>query len=69
MYLQLPAPESLPGFAEWAERKSIGVVTSCCLRDGKATIEVRDYISSLDVSVKEFAHAVRSHWGIENSCH
>jgi predicted transposase YbfD/YdcC len=21
------------------------------------------------VSVKKFAHAVRSHWGIENSCH
>ncbi len=25
--------------------------------------------SSLAVSVKRFAHAVRSHWGIENSCH
>ncbi len=34
-YLQLPAPESLPGFALWKGLKSIGVVTSCCLRDGK----------------------------------
>jgi predicted transposase YbfD/YdcC len=68
-YLQLPAPESLPGFAQWKGLKSIGVVTSCCLRDGKETIEVRYYISSLAVSVKKFAHAVRSHWGIENSCH
>jgi predicted transposase YbfD/YdcC len=68
-YLQLPAPESLPGFAPWAGLKSIGVVTSCCLREGEETIEVRYYISSLAVSVKEFAHAVRSHWGIENSCH
>jgi predicted transposase YbfD/YdcC len=49
--------------------KSIGVVTSRCLRDGKETIEVRYYISSLAVSVKKFAHAVRSHWGIENGCH
>src|SRR5436309_855461 len=58
-YLQLPAPESLPGFAQWKGLKSIGVVTSCCLRDGKETFEVRYYISSLTVSVKKFAHAVR----------
>jgi predicted transposase YbfD/YdcC len=68
-YLQLPAPADLPGLAQWKSLKSVGVVTSCCLRDGKETIEVRYYISSLAVSVKKFAHAVRSHWGIENSCH
>jgi predicted transposase YbfD/YdcC len=68
-YLQLPAPKNLPGFAQWKGLKSIGVVTSRCLRDGKETIEVRYYISSLAVSVKKFAHAVRSHWGIENGCH
>jgi predicted transposase YbfD/YdcC len=27
------------------------------------------YISSLVMGVKRFAHAIRSHWGIENSCH
>ena len=68
-YIQLPAPEDLPGFALWKELKSIGIVTSQCLRDGKETIEVRYYISSLGVGVKRFAHAVRSHWGIENGCH
>jgi predicted transposase YbfD/YdcC len=68
-YLQLPAPEDLPGFAQWKDLKSLGIVTSQCLRDGKESIEVRYYISSLAVSVKKFAHAVRSHWGIENSCH
>jgi predicted transposase YbfD/YdcC len=68
-YLQLPVPEELPGFAQWKGLKSVGLVTSSCLRDGKETIEVRYYISSLAVSVKKFAHAVRSHWGIENSCH
>jgi predicted transposase YbfD/YdcC len=68
-YLQLPAPEDLPGFDQWKALKSVGVVTSCCLRDGKETIEIRYYISSRAVSVKKFAHAVRSHWGIENSCH
>src|SRR3954463_1442603 len=68
-YLQLPAPEDLPGKAQWKELKSIGVVTSSCLREGKETVEVRYYISSLTVGVKRFAHAVHSHWGIENSCH
>jgi predicted transposase YbfD/YdcC len=68
-YLQLPAPENLPGFTLWKGLKSIGIVTSQCLRNGKETIEVRYYLSSLDLGVKLFAHAVRSHWGIENSCH
>ena len=36
-YLQLPAPKNLPGFMAWKGLKSIGVVTSCCLRDGKET--------------------------------
>ena len=68
-YLQLPAPKDLPGFAQWKGLKSIGIVTSQCLRDGKETIEVRYYISSLAMDVKRFAHAIRSHWAIENSCH
>jgi predicted transposase YbfD/YdcC len=68
-YLQLPAPEALPGFTLWEELKTIGVVTSCCLRDGKETIEVRYYLSSLGMDVKRFARAVRGHWSIENTCH
>jgi predicted transposase YbfD/YdcC len=69
IYLQLPAPEALPGFPLWKGLKSIGVVTSQCVRDGKTTVEVRYYISSLKVDVKPFARAVRGHWSIENSCH
>jgi predicted transposase YbfD/YdcC len=68
-YLQLPAPEGLPGFLLWKGLKSIGVVTSCRLRDGKEAIEVRYYLSSLGVDAKRFARAVRGHWGIENGCH
>ncbi len=67
--LQLPAPEELPGFTPWKGRKSIGLATSCCLRDGKETIEVRSDIRSLEVDVKRFARAVRGHWGLENGCH
>jgi predicted transposase YbfD/YdcC len=68
-YLQLPAPEKLPGFMLWKGLKSIGLVTSCCVRDGEETVEVRYYISSLAVEVKPFARSVRGHWGIENGCH
>jgi predicted transposase YbfD/YdcC len=68
-YLQLPAPERLPGSLQWKGLKSIGLATSHCLRDGKETVEVRYYISSLEVDARQFARAVRGHWSIENSCH
>jgi predicted transposase YbfD/YdcC len=68
-YIQMPVPEGLPGRGSWKGLKSIGVVVSECVRDGKETAEVRYYISSLGVGVKRFAHAVRSHWSIENTCH
>ncbi|HMB02229.1 MAG TPA: ISAs1 family transposase [Isosphaeraceae bacterium] len=68
-YLQLAAPETLPGFTLWKGLKSIGLTTSCTHRDGKETIEVRSFISSLGVDVKQFARAVRGHWSVENGCH
>jgi predicted transposase YbfD/YdcC len=68
-YLQLPAPEGLPGSPRWKGLKSIGLTTSCCVRDGKETVEVRYSISSLEVDVRQFARAVRGHWSIENTCH
>jgi predicted transposase YbfD/YdcC len=68
-YIQMPAPKSLPGFNNWKGLLSIGIAFLWSIRDGKETSEVRYFISSLPVKVKEFAHAVRSHWGIENSCH
>jgi len=68
-YLQLPAPEGLPGFQQWKGLKTIGLVTSHCLRGGKEAIEVRYYLSGLGMDVKRFARAVRGHWRIENGCH
>jgi predicted transposase YbfD/YdcC len=67
--MQMPVPKELRGLELWKGLKSIGTATLICVRDGKETIETRYFISSLAVSVKLFAHAVRSHWGIENSCH
>ena len=68
-YVQMPVPETLRGLELWQGLQSIGMATLVCVRDGKETTETRYYISSLPVGVKQFAHAIRSHWGIENSCH
>jgi predicted transposase YbfD/YdcC len=68
-YMQMPVPKDLEQRELWKGLKSIGTATLTCVRNGKETTETRYYISSLEVGVKRFAHAVRSHWGIENGCH
>jgi len=68
-YIQMPAPKTLPGFANWKGLLTIGVAMLYCVRDGKETAETRYFISSLAMGVKRFGRAVRSHWGIENGCH
>jgi len=68
-YIQMPAPTTLPGFGRWQGLLTIGVAMLHCIRDGKETADIRYYISSLSMGVKRFAHAVRAHWGIENTCH
>ena len=68
-YIQMPVPETLQQLELWKGLKSIGMATLVCTRNGQTTTETRYYISSLEVGVKLFAHAIRSHWGIENSCH
>ncbi len=62
-YTQMPVPKDLQGLELWNGLKSIGMATLVCVRDGKETIETRYYISSLEVGVKQFARAIRSHWG------
>jgi len=68
-YIQMPAPKTLPGFSRWKGLLTIGVAILHCIRDGKETADIRYFISSLPMGVKRFAHAVRAHWAIENTCH
>jgi predicted transposase YbfD/YdcC len=68
-YVQMPAPKNLPGFGRWKGLLTIGVAILTCVRDGKETGDIRYFLSSLDLGVKRFARAVRSHWSIENTCH
>jgi predicted transposase YbfD/YdcC len=68
-YIQMPVPADLPGQERWSGLMTIGVAMLTSAREGKETSETRYFISSLPMGVKLFAHAVRSHWAIENSCH
>ena len=44
-------------------------MVSVVQREGKETVNVRYFISSLKPNAKLLAKAVRGHWGIENSQH
>lgn len=69
-YYHAPIPKAMRSlFADWAGAKSIGQAINIVTRDGKESSEVRYFISSLDVGVKNFAQAVRGHWAIENKLH
>ncbi|MCF7970164.1 MAG: ISAs1 family transposase, partial [Methylococcaceae bacterium] len=40
-----------------------------CHEGDKVTLEQRYFINSISAEAKPFAHAVRSHWAIENKLH
>ncbi len=69
-YYITAVPDTVLAVAKgFPELKSVGEVVTVTLRGEKKTTEVRQYISSLPPRVKQFASAVRGHWGIENSLH
>jgi predicted transposase YbfD/YdcC len=68
-YYQIAAPDCLHGRSEWKGLKTIGAAVRVYEENGVEKSDVRYYISSLRRNGKQFAHAVRSHWGIENSLH
>jgi len=68
-YYVCPVPKDLPDRARWPGVKAIGVAISSVDRDGKNCCETRYYILSRKMPAREFAGAVRGHWGIENRLH
>lgn len=60
--------DTLPKPERWAGLASIGMVESTRHCGDSISTEQRYFINSID-TVKEFKHAVRGHWGIENSLH
>lgn len=69
IYYQLPVPDTLTSKHMWKGMRTIGVVVRMSECGDKFTTDVRYYVSSLKLGVKQFAASVRGHWGIENTLH
>lgn len=68
-YYQIAAPSYLHGRSEWKGLKTIGAAVRVYEEKGVEKRDTRYFISSLRRNGRQFANAVRSHWGIENSLH
>ena len=68
-YYQMTAPSYLHGRSEWKGLKTIGAAVRVYEENGVEKRDTRYFISSLRRNGRQFATAVRRHWGIENSLH
>lgn len=53
----------------WAKIASVGLVEAHREVGEAVSIEQRYFLTSLPCDAVRFAHAVRDHWGVENSLH
>ena len=58
----------LEGRKEWKDLKAVGEAKSTVYEKDAVCEHTRYFITTL-TDIKEFAHAVRSHWAIENNLH
>jgi predicted transposase YbfD/YdcC len=65
----LPAPKTLPDFADWANLATIVMVLRITQVGGHESGEVSYYLSSLPPNVKTLARLIRQHWSIESQLH
>ena len=65
----MPVPADFVNRDKWAGLKTIGVAIRQSTSGNKSTTDVRYYISSLAMGVKQLARFIRGHWAIENSLH
>jgi predicted transposase YbfD/YdcC len=65
----LPAPNTLPDIAGWANLATIVMVLRITQAGGRESGEVSYYLSSLPPNVKTLAHLIRQHWSIESQLH
>jgi predicted transposase YbfD/YdcC len=68
-YFIAEAPAALVRGGQWKDVRSIGMVTRTRVVNVEEADEIVYYVSSLPPKVKQFAKAVRGHWGIENRLH
>ena len=65
----MPAPQTLPGFADWANLATIVMVVRTTVSNGREAGEVSYFLSSLPAKIKNLAKLIRQHWSIENQLH
>lgn len=68
-YFVMPAPLTLPGFADWANLATIVMVVRTTVINGREAGEVSYFLSSLPAKIKNLAKLIRQHWSIENQLH
>lgn len=68
-YYQVSDLSWLDERSRWKDLQSIGMVEAERHVEDQVSIERRYYLASLTPDITRFAHAVRGHWGIENSLH
>ncbi len=61
--------DSIGEAGKWTGLKSVVMVESHRKVGDEETLEYRYYISSCEANAESLFHAVRAHWGIENSVH
>ena len=69
IYAALPAPQSLPGFADWVGLATLVAVIRITEVAGVETSEVSYFLSSLPTKVRKLAKLIRQHWSIESTLH
>ena len=65
----LTSDRRFPGEWRFKDLAMIAMVEAEVERGGKTCLERRYYLSSAKLSAKQFAHAVRAHWHVENRLH
>jgi predicted transposase YbfD/YdcC len=68
-YVILTNPQGIRNQEAWTKLKVIGLCTSERVVNDKQSDEVRYFIGSRVMSAKQYAEALRGHWGIENNLH
>ncbi len=68
-YWTMPTDEFFAAREQWAGLQSISLVESVRKIGSETTTSKRYYLNSFTSDAHLLAHAVRSHWGIENNLH
>jgi len=68
-YTQVVITDWVSEASKWKDAKSIiKVVRERHIKD-KCSIEEQIYLSDLELDIKNIAHSIRKHWGVENQVH